>query len=89
MPSCPGAAAPEAPPLQLLTRDPKQRLGSNGGESVREHPWLASLDWDKVLAKEYDPEFKPPVSHSSAAQSPVTPPVCAPGHERGGCAECG
>ncbi|KAG8903129.1 hypothetical protein FRC00_000309 [Tulasnella sp. 408] len=37
---------------RLLASDPKQRLGYNGAQEVREHPWLKDIDWDKVTTAE-------------------------------------
>lgn len=36
----------------LLTLDPGERLGSNGAEEVRAHPFFAGIDWDKVTTTE-------------------------------------
>ena len=55
----------------LMTRSVEDRLGSFGAEDIKEHDWWeedAGYDWDRVLRKEYSPEFKPPsdgnVSHT-------------------------
>ncbi|KAG8902350.1 hypothetical protein FRB99_004564, partial [Tulasnella sp. 403] len=45
---------------RLLTNDPKQRLGYNGAEEVRNHPWLKDIDWDKVTTTEA--QFVPQVT---------------------------
>lgn len=37
---------------RLLTSDPKQRLGYNGAQEVKEHPWLKDIDWDQVTTAE-------------------------------------
>ena len=49
---------------RLLTSDPQERLGSNksekyenGGAEVRAHPWLADINWNKLL--EDEPQFVP------------------------------
>ena len=51
----------------LLTRDPAQRLGVNGAEEIKRHPFFAKhVDWRLLLAKKIQPPFKPSVaSHSS------------------------
>lgn len=36
----------------LLTLDPGERLGSNGAEEVKAHPFFAGIDWDKVTTTE-------------------------------------
>jgi len=45
----------------LLTRDPEKRLGSNGGQDIKVHPWFAEIDWEKLIRKEIEPPFKPKV----------------------------
>ena len=46
----------------LLTRDPAQRLGVNGAEEIKRHPFFAKhIDWQKLLAKKIQPPFKPSV----------------------------
>ncbi|GAN07120.1 AGC/MAST/MAST protein kinase [Mucor ambiguus] len=42
---------------RLLTLDPEQRLGRNGPEEVRKHPFFKDLDWDKLLSE--SPSFVP------------------------------
>jgi serine/threonine protein kinase len=45
---------------RLLDPDPASRLGSNGGaEEVRQHPWLAGIDWARVHRKQYAPPIDP------------------------------
>lgn len=36
----------------LLTLDPAERLGSNGTEEVKAHPFFEGIEWDKVTATE-------------------------------------
>jgi serine/threonine protein kinase len=31
---------------RLLTIDPKERLGSNGAQEIKDHPWLKDIDWE-------------------------------------------
>ncbi|CDS05593.1 hypothetical protein LRAMOSA08121 [Lichtheimia ramosa] len=45
----------------LLTRDPNERLGNNGPEHIKNHPFFASIDWRKLLQKKLQPPFKPTV----------------------------
>ncbi|KAI9317060.1 kinase-like domain-containing protein [Dichotomocladium elegans] len=45
----------------LLTRDPNERLGNNGPEEIKSHPFFASIDWRKLLQKKLQPPFKPSV----------------------------
>ncbi len=39
----------------LLKRDPDERLGGgvSDAEEIKSHPWFKSLDWRKVVNKEY------------------------------------
>ena len=54
----------------LLTRDPTQRLGVNGAEEIKSHPFFANhIDFQKLIQKKIQPPFKPSVS------SPVVRPV--------------
>lgn len=45
----------------LLNRDPALRLGANGAAEIKSHPFFASIDWKKLLAKQIQPPFKPHV----------------------------
>ncbi|KAH8104692.1 AGC/Akt protein kinase [Cristinia sonorae] len=47
----------------LLTRDPSKRLGVNGADEIKKHPFFAkNLDFDLLLKKKIQPPFKPSVS---------------------------
>lgn len=47
----------------LLTRDPSQRLGVNGAEEIRKHPFFEKhIDFKQLLQKKIQPPFKPSVS---------------------------
>jgi serum/glucocorticoid-regulated kinase 2 len=46
----------------LLSRDPTRRLGVNGAEEIKRHPFFARhIDWDKLVHKRITPPFKPSV----------------------------
>ncbi|KZT25592.1 Pkinase-domain-containing protein [Neolentinus lepideus HHB14362 ss-1] len=46
----------------LLQRDPTKRLGANGAEEIKRHPFFSRyIDWQKLLAKKIQPPFKPSV----------------------------
>lgn len=42
-----------------MNRNPLQRLGANGGQEVREHPFFASIDWDALYRRTLIPPFDP------------------------------
>lgn len=47
----------------LLTRDPAQRLGNNGADEIKRHPFFAKhVDFGKLLQKKIQPPFKPSVA---------------------------
>ena len=47
----------------LLSRDPLKRLGVNGAEEIRKHPFFHKhIDFAKLLAKKIQPPFKPKVA---------------------------
>ncbi|THH16300.1 hypothetical protein EW146_g4308 [Bondarzewia mesenterica] len=46
----------------LLQRDPSRRLGANGGEEIKRHPFFARhIDWHRLMQKKIQPPFKPSV----------------------------
>ena len=45
---------------RLMCIDPTQRLGYNGPQEVKQHPFLADVDWDNVMTSE--PQFVPSVT---------------------------
>jgi len=48
--------------VSLLNRDPSRRLGANGGEEIKRHPFFSKyIDWSRLLAKKIQPPFKPSV----------------------------
>lgn len=48
----------------LMTLDPNERLGSGGADEVKEHPFFAGIDWDKVTTTEaaFIPQVSDPES---------------------------
>jgi serine/threonine protein kinase len=46
-----------------LKKKPEERIGHKGGlDEILKHPWFKDLDPAMMMAKEYNPEFKPKVS---------------------------
>ncbi|KAJ8579876.1 Pkinase-domain-containing protein [Rhizopogon salebrosus TDB-379] len=47
----------------LLNRDPSKRLGVNGAEEIKKHPFFVNhIDFKRLLQKKIQPPFKPSVS---------------------------
>ena len=44
----------------LLERKKEKRLGFNGFEEVKNHPWLIDFNWDDLINKRMNPFFIPP-----------------------------
>jgi serine/threonine protein kinase len=48
---------------KLLEKDPKKRLGYEGGiEEIISHPWFSDVDIDQLLNKQIEPPFIPKLS---------------------------
>eukprot|EP01017_Pseudomicrothorax_dubius_P042558 TRINITY_DN6968_c0_g1_i1.p1 TRINITY_DN6968_c0_g1~~TRINITY_DN6968_c0_g1_i1.p1 ORF type:complete len:272 (-),score=28.36 TRINITY_DN6968_c0_g1_i1:141-956(-) len=44
---------------QLIQRKPQARLGLNGPEEVKAHPWIRDFPWEKLNNRELEPPYKP------------------------------
>jgi serum/glucocorticoid-regulated kinase 2 len=46
-----------------LEKDPVNRLGTKDGiDEIIRHPFLQSIDFDKLVAKQIEPPFRPKLS---------------------------
>ncbi|CAO2628806.1 Ribosomal protein S6 kinase alpha-2 [Lemmus lemmus] len=45
----------------LFKRNPCNRLGIDGVEEIKRHPFFVTIDWNKLYRKEIKPPFKPAV----------------------------
>ena len=65
----PADASPEARSLieGLCDKDPECRLGSgeDGAEMIKRHPFFKGIDWDALLAKKIDMEWRPNISNDT------------------------
>ncbi|KAF2072376.1 hypothetical protein CYY_006321 [Polysphondylium violaceum] len=59
----PDDISPEAKDIidKLLSLDPKSRLGYNGAQEVKSHPFFAGINWDTIRTQE--PFFKPKIAN--------------------------
>ncbi len=59
----PDHISPKAKDLlhKLLNRDPESRLGAKGADEIKSHPFFGDLNWEMLLARKYQPPFKPDV----------------------------
>ena len=46
---------------KLLDRDANTRLGAQGAQQIKDHPFFTDVDWRRLLAKKYTPPFRPNV----------------------------
>lgn len=49
----------------LFTHDPDKRLGSDGVDKIKKHPFFKNIDWDAIFAKKIKPPFIPRISSDS------------------------
>lgn len=76
---------------KLLIKDPRMRLGADGGEEVMAHPWFHDIDWEELEQRNISPPFVPDINnpkepvffsedfaHSPVGESPniATSPSC-------------
>ncbi|XP_071488974.1 ribosomal protein S6 kinase alpha-5-like [Diadema antillarum] len=47
---------------KLLIKDSQKRLGHQGVEEIKEHPFFKSLNWDDIAAKKVPPPFRPHIN---------------------------
>lgn len=44
----------------MIQRKPQNRLGNNGADEVKSHPWLRSFPWEDLANKNIIAPFIPP-----------------------------
>lgn len=52
----------------LLNKNPKYRLGANGFDEIKEHPWYDCIDWALLEAGYLEAPFTPPMDEVHAEQ---------------------
>jgi serine/threonine protein kinase len=48
----------------LLQRKKEKRLGFNGIHELKEHPWLKNFNWNDLINKKMEPNWKPPYAEN-------------------------
>ncbi len=43
----------------MIERKPALRLGINGPDEVKNHPWIKNFPWKQLYLKEINPPYKP------------------------------
>lgn len=56
---------------RLITRDLSQRLGNlqNGTEDVKNHPWFKEVVWEKLLSRNIETPYEPPIQQGQGDTS--------------------
>jgi len=54
--------------LKLLEKDPKNRLGNNGFDEIRKHPFFNNLDFDEIENKKIPAPFIPQLNNNTDVQ---------------------
>lgn len=44
---------------KLIARSSDVRLGSSGISEIKNHPWFAEIDWNRLVGMQVVPPFKP------------------------------
>jgi len=44
---------------KLLERNPSKRLGANGVDEIKDHPFFSEINWDKLYKRKIKPPFIP------------------------------
>ena len=53
---------------KLILRKPTNRLGQNGAQDLKDHPWFKDFDWDSLFKKKLGSPFIPPVEDNFDAK---------------------
>ncbi len=48
--------------MKLLEKNPKDRLGTNGIEEIKGHPWFDKVNWNALVTKSIKAPFVPILS---------------------------
>jgi len=45
--------------MRLLDKSPKERLGVNGADEIKNHPWFDKVNWSALVTKSIKAPFVP------------------------------
>ena len=51
--------------MRLLDKNPKERLGANGVDEIKNHPWFDKVNWNALVTKSIKSPFVPILSSDS------------------------
>lgn len=54
---------------KLLNRNPEERLGHDGVEGIKNHPFFKTIDWEKLVNLQVTPPFKPKVTSAESTEN--------------------
>ncbi|CCD23055.1 cAMP-dependent protein kinase catalytic subunit TPK1 NDAI_0B00210 [Naumovozyma dairenensis CBS 421] len=56
---------------KLITKDLSERLGNlqNGTDDVKSHPWFSEVVWDKLLSRNIETPYEPPIQQGQGDTS--------------------
>ncbi len=49
----------------FFTHDPDKRLGSDGVDKIKKHPFFKNIDWEAIINKKIKPPFIPRIANES------------------------
>ena len=47
---------------KIFVANPKKRLGTNGAQEIRNHPFFSDINWNDILNQKVKPPFMPRIS---------------------------
>lgn len=60
---------------RLLDKNEKNRIGSKNFTEIKDHPWLSTIHWKRLLHKKASPPFVPSMSRSNFAEEFTSLPI--------------
>jgi len=54
--------------LQLLNKNPQERLGTKGPQEIKDHKWFSDINWEELSQRKLNPPFKPELPEENEAK---------------------